>query len=118
MREACGISTLDGRRLLFKHNNQIKVGCDVGRCVGEETKPVWSLWGRRLSVVWGDELNKKNRETGGLLAFDGRHLVGGHNNQITVDESGVCVNLVTGQRGEPFPILELTKARWTCPTPL
>jgi len=29
----------------------------------------------------------------------------------------VCVNLGTGQR-RPFPILELTKARWTCPPPL
>jgi hypothetical protein len=28
-----------------------------------------------------------------------------------------CVDLVSGQRG-PFPILELTKARWTCPPPL
>ena len=26
---------LDGRRLLFKHNNQIKVGVDVGRGFGE-----------------------------------------------------------------------------------
>ena len=29
----------------------------------------------------------------------------------------VCVDLVSGQRG-PFPILELTKACWTCPPPL
>jgi hypothetical protein len=29
----------------------------------------------------------------------------------------VCVNLGTGQR-RPFPILELTKARWTCLPPL
>ena len=31
---------------------------------------------------------RKNRETGGPLALDGRRLVGRHNNQIAVDESG------------------------------
>ena len=31
---------------------------------------------------------KIQRETGGLLALDGRRLVGGHNNQIAVDKSG------------------------------
>jgi len=35
---------------------------------------------------------------------------------IIVGSVGVCVNLGTGQR-RPFPILELTKARWTCPPP-
>ena len=29
----------------------------------------------------------------------------------------VCVNLFSGQE-RPFPILELTKARWTCLPPL
>ncbi len=31
-------------------------------------------------------------------------------------ELGVCVNLVSGQRG-PFPRLKLAKACWTCPPP-
>jgi len=34
-----------------------------------------------------------------------------------LERACVCVNLGTGQR-RPFPILELTKARWTCPPPL
>ncbi len=37
--------------------------------------------------------------------------------QIPEGAECVCVDLVSGQRG-PFPILELTKARWTCPPPL
>jgi hypothetical protein len=49
--------------------------------------------GGRLPVVWGVELiDKENREMGGPLAFDGRHLMWGHSNQpkvVVVGEGGV-----------------------------
>ena len=41
---------LDGRRLLFKHNNQIKVGVDAGGDVGEETRPGRNVWGGVVSL--------------------------------------------------------------------
>ena len=41
------------------------------------------------SWVRPSNYDEKIRETGGPLALDGRHSVGGHNNQIAVDESGV-----------------------------
>jgi hypothetical protein len=33
-----------GRLFIGGHNNQIKVGFDVGRDVGEETRPGWNVW--------------------------------------------------------------------------
>ncbi len=48
-----------------------------------------NAWGWLSLVGVAVELNdKKNRERGGPLALDGRRLVGRHNNQIAVDESG------------------------------
>ena len=54
-------------------------------------------WGWLSLVGAAVELNdEKNRdERGGLLAVDGRRLVRSHNNQMTVDESGVM-----GDEGE------------------
>ncbi len=50
----------------------------------------WIAWGVAFTRQCGRRIERrKNRETGGPLALDGRHLVlGRHNNQITVDESG------------------------------
>ena len=50
------------------------------------------------SWVRPSNYDEKIRETGGPLALDGRHSVGGHNNQIAVDESGV-----RGDEGERRP---------------
>jgi len=53
-------------------------------------------WGWLSLVGAAVELNdEKNRERGGQLALDGRRLVRSHNNQMTVDESGVM-----GDEGE------------------
>jgi hypothetical protein len=47
------------------------------------------MWGGRLPVIWGGILiNEKNREMGGSLALDGRHFMGGHNNQPKVGIAG------------------------------
>ena len=35
----------DGRLLIGGHNNQIKVGVDVGGDVGEERRPGRNVWG-------------------------------------------------------------------------
>ncbi len=44
-----------------------------------------NMWGGRLPIIWGGILiDKKNREMGGPLALDGRHLIKGHNNQPKV----------------------------------
>ena len=48
---------LDGRRLMGRHNNQPKVGVNIGRGVGEETQPGWNVCGRGLFVP-GGKLNK------------------------------------------------------------
>ncbi len=52
---------LDGRRLLFKHNNQIKVGVDIGRGFGEDERPERNVWGGRLPFVWGGSLKTKKK---------------------------------------------------------
>jgi hypothetical protein len=50
---------LDGRRMLFKHNNQIKVGVNVGRGFGEGAQPGRNVWGGQLPFVWGGKLKTK-----------------------------------------------------------
>ncbi len=68
---------LGGRRFININKNQMEDGVDVRGCVGEEARPGRNVWGGRLPVVWGGILiNKKNREMGGPLALDGRHLMG------------------------------------------
>ncbi len=39
-----------GRLLIGGHNNQIKVGVDVGGDVGEETRPGRNVWGGVVSL--------------------------------------------------------------------
>jgi hypothetical protein len=74
---------LDGRRLLFKHNNQIKVGVDVGRGFGEDARPERNVWGGRLPFVWGGSLKTKKKDGGmGRLHSGGRLLIERHNNQL------------------------------------
>ncbi len=50
---------LHGRRLLFKHNNQIKVGVNIGKGFGEGARPGQNVWGGRLPFVWGGSLKTK-----------------------------------------------------------
>jgi hypothetical protein len=75
-------------------------GVGGGRCVGKEMWTGGTRGGWRSLVGAAVELNdKKNRETEGQSALvDGRHSVGGHNNQITVGESGL-----RGDKGERRP---------------
>ncbi len=80
---------LGGHRFININNNQMEDGVDVRGCIGEETRPGRNVWGGRLPVIWGGILiDKKNREMGGPLALDGRHLMGGHNNQPKVGING------------------------------
>jgi hypothetical protein len=68
-------------------------GVDVKGCVGEEARLGRNVCGGRLPVIWGVKIiDKKNREMGGPLALDGRHLMWGHNSQpkVAVDGEG-CV---------------------------
>jgi hypothetical protein len=62
-----------------------------GGCVGEEMRTGRTRGGwRSLVGATAVKLNgKKNRETGRQMVLDGSQLVGGHNNQITVDERGL-----------------------------
>jgi hypothetical protein len=76
---------LDGRRFININNNQMEDGVKIRGCVGEEARPGWNVWGGRLPIVWcGILMDDNNREMGGLLALDGRRLMGGHNNQSKV----------------------------------
>ena len=69
------------------------------RCVGAEMRTDGTCGGWRSLVDAAVKLNnEKNREMGGQLALDCRHLVKGHNNQITVDKSGL-----RGDEGERRP---------------
>ncbi len=80
---------LGGRCFININNNQMEDGVDIRGCAGEEARPGWNVWGGRLPIVWGGILiDKKNREMGGPFALDGRHLMGGHNNQPKVGIDG------------------------------
>jgi hypothetical protein len=74
---------------------------DVRGCVGEEGRPGQNVWGGRLPIVWGGILiDKINREMGGPLALDSRHLMGGHNNQPNVGiNGGRGIKRRSGDRG-------------------
>ncbi len=66
-------------------------GVNIRGCVGEEARLGQNMWGGQLPVVWGVKLiDEKNREMGGPLALDDRHLMWGHNNQpeVAVDGEG------------------------------
>jgi hypothetical protein len=74
-------------------------GVNVRGCDEEEARLGQKVWGGWLPVIWGVKLiNEKNREMGGPLALDGRHLMWGHNNQPKV-----AVNSEGGIREETRP---------------
>jgi hypothetical protein len=49
-----------GRLLIGGHNNQIKVGVDVGGDVGEETRPGRNVWGGVVSL--NRALNRRRKK--------------------------------------------------------
>jgi hypothetical protein len=64
---------LDGRRLLFKHNNQIKAGVCSGGCVREEMRTGGTRGGWRSLDCAAFKLNdEKIRKRGGCLDLNGR----------------------------------------------
>jgi len=62
---------LDGRRLMWGHNNQPKVGVDSGRGVGEETDRGGTCRGGCLFIP-GGELNEIKIMKKNVFALDGR----------------------------------------------
>ena len=67
---------LDGRHLMWGHNNQPKVVVDSEGGVGEETRPGRNVWGT-LSHCLGRRMeasDKKHKKMGWALAIDGRRL--------------------------------------------
>jgi hypothetical protein len=80
---------LGGHRFININNNQIDEGVDVSGCIEEEVRPGWNVWGGRFPIIWGGIIiEEENSEMGGPLALDGRHLMGGHNNQPKVGVEG------------------------------
>jgi hypothetical protein len=70
------------------NNNQMEDG-DIRGCIGEEARLSQNVWGGQLPIIWGGILiNNKKREMGGPFAYDGRRLMGGHNNQAKVGING------------------------------
>ncbi len=64
-------------------------GVDIKGCIREEARLGQNVWRGWLPIVWGGILvDKKNSKMGGPLALDGRHLIGGHNNQPKVGING------------------------------
>jgi hypothetical protein len=61
-REGDGAIAVGGRRLIWKHNNQPKVGVVSGRNIGEGTRPRRNVCGGRFAVIWGGELSGKNKQ--------------------------------------------------------
>jgi hypothetical protein len=78
-----------GCRFININNNQMEDGIDFRGCVGEEARPDRNMWGGRLPIVWGWDINRqKNSKMGGPLALDGCCLMGGHNSQLKVGIDG------------------------------
>ena len=76
---------LGGRLLTKTRNNQMKVGVDVGKGFGEGARPRRNVGGRMVAFRLGRLIENKKIERGmGRLHCGGRHLKGGHNNQIKV----------------------------------
>ena len=74
-KEMGGPLAFDGRHLMRGHNNQIKVGVDVGGGVGEKRRPRKNVWGGCCLFVPGGELRGikiKNKLRRGLKMVAGR----------------------------------------------
>ena len=83
IRETGGPLALDGHHLKGGHNNQIKVGFDVGGDVGEETRPGRNVWG---GVVSRNRASNRRRKKGTVVwssvgAQNTKHNTHRHNNQ-------------------------------------
>ena len=60
-----------GRHLIGGHNNQIKVGFDVGGDVGEETRPGRNVWGGVVSRNRASNRRRKKNKKKLVVALDG-----------------------------------------------
>jgi hypothetical protein len=47
-----GVLALGGQNFEYKHNNQIVIGGRGGRDVEEEVRPVWSVGGDAIALIW------------------------------------------------------------------
>ncbi len=54
-----GPFALDGRRLMGGHNNQPKVGINVGRGIEEERQPGQNVWGGVVSLLGAANQQRK-----------------------------------------------------------
>ena len=61
-KEMGGPLAFDGRHLMRGHNNQIQVGVDVERGVGEKTRPVKNVWGGCCLFVPGGEFKRNKNQ--------------------------------------------------------
>ncbi len=70
-----GPLALDGRHLMWGHNNQPKVVLDSEGGVGEEMRPGRNVWGM-LSHCLGRQMERqKNKNKKYIVALDGRRLM-------------------------------------------
>jgi hypothetical protein len=51
-----------GRRSIWGHNNQPKVGVGDGRDIGEGARQRQNVCGGRFAIVWGGKLSGKNKQ--------------------------------------------------------
>ncbi len=47
-----GVLALGDQNFEYKHNNQIVIGGRGGRDVEEEARPVWSVGGDAIALIW------------------------------------------------------------------
>ncbi len=68
---------LGGCRFINYTQHQTEVGVGNGGGVGKDARPGRSVWGDAVFLLWfSNRSTKINREMGGLLALDGRRLMG------------------------------------------
>ena len=78
---------------IVKKGKSKKAVLAVGGGVGEETQLDGTCVGGRSPVVYGGRIERqknKNRESNGVLSFDGFQWMGGHNNQTRFGLSRGC----------------------------
>ncbi len=62
-REMGGPLALDGRRLMWGHNNQPKVGINGGRGIEDERRPGRNVWGGVVSLLGAANQQRKKMTT-------------------------------------------------------
>ncbi len=69
---------LGGQHFEGKHNNQIGVGSRGGRDAGERARPVWSMWGEVIALIWAAIRRTKKPKILYTVALDGHWLINLH----------------------------------------